>query len=43
MTRWLSCLLWLPLIWPAAAQASRQSTEVAAGWTFKRGEVKAES
>jgi hypothetical protein len=39
MMRWLSCLLWLLLIWPAAGHASRQSTELTAGWTFKRGEV----
>ncbi|HYC96111.1 MAG TPA: glycoside hydrolase family 2 TIM barrel-domain containing protein, partial [Sphingomicrobium sp.] len=33
-------LLWLLLLLlPAAAQASRQSTELAAGWLFKRGEV----
>ncbi|MDP9424141.1 MAG: glycoside hydrolase family 2 protein [Pseudomonadota bacterium] len=33
-------LLWLLLLLlPAAAQASRQSTELTAGWLFKRGEA----
>lgn len=39
MTAFIRLLCALLLVLPAGAQASRQSIELAAGWTFTRGEV----